>query len=195
MSICQKLLSKYHILLNFIHCDIFFGNQGCNLHLLSAQNTVVTSLFYLHFMLIEQKQVRRNKRETVSPPPAELGAIHSVPPGVPFYLSCPIDSYHAVYTWDHGGQSSPCLQMLSNCLLLIPVMAKESYGNYTCVSKEKDYTKVVKHYHITEQVIPDTRADGSNPPYKISDASAVVPQIWLSLGMAVTLMGIGRGCA
>lgn len=146
-------------------------------------------------MLSEQEQVHRTRRETVSPPPADLGTIHSVPLGVPFYLSCPIDSYHAVYTWEHGGQSSPCLQMQSNCLHLIPVMTQESYGSYKCVSKEKNYTKIIKHYHLPEPVIPDTRTDGSNTPYKTNNVSALWPQIWLSLVIAGTVMGIGTGFA
>lgn len=146
-------------------------------------------------MLLAQIQVHRTKRETVSPSPVDLRTVHSVPLGVPFYLSCPIDSYHAVYTWEHGGQSSPCLQMQSNCLHLIPVMTQENYGNYKCVSEEKDYTKVVKNYDLAQQIIPDTKTDGRTTPYKINDASAVVPQIWISLGMALAVMGFEMGCA
>ncbi|XP_070686768.1 semaphorin-7A [Pempheris klunzingeri] len=143
----------------------------------------------------EQKKVQRTKRGTISPSPVDLGAVHSVPLGVPFYLSCPIDSYHAVYTWEHGGQSSPCLQMQSNCLHLIPAMAQENYGNYECVSKEKDYTKVVRNYQLTKQIIPDTRKDTerSNTSFKMNDASDVVPQIvWLNLGLAVAVLWILR---
>ncbi|XP_070763581.1 semaphorin-7A [Enoplosus armatus] len=143
----------------------------------------------------EQKQVNRTKRETVSPSPGNLRTVHSVPLGVPFYLSCPIDSYHAVYTWEHESKRSPCLQMQSNCLHLISAMEQEDYGSYECVSKEKDYTKVVKKYLLKEQIIPDTKEDTerSNTPYKFNDASAVVPQIgWSTLGLAVALWGIFR---
>lgn len=153
----------------------------------------ISNLFYLLFILLEQKQVRRTKRETVSPSLADSRTIHSVPLGVPFYLSCPIDSYHAVYTWEHGGQNSPCLQMQSNCLHLIPAMAQENYGSYECVSKEKDYTKVVKNYQLTEQKIPDIDTGRSNIPYNINGASAVVPQgVWITLGLAVALLEIFR---
>ncbi|XP_034734083.1 semaphorin-7A isoform X1 [Etheostoma cragini] len=141
----------------------------------------------------EQKQVNRTKRETVLPSPVDLRTAHSVPLGVPFYLSCPIDSYHAVYTWEHGGQSSPCLQMQSNCLHLIPNMAQENYGDYKCLSKEKDYTKVVKMYQLTEQMIPDTNenTDKSKPFFRTTDASAVVQQkAWITFGLAVTVLGI-----
>ncbi|XP_075946025.1 semaphorin-7A [Anarhichas minor] len=136
----------------------------------------------------EEKLVNRTKRETASPSPVYLGTTHSVPLSVPFYLSCPIDSYHAVYTWEHGGQSSPCLQMQSNCLHLIPAMAHENYGDYECVSKEKDYTKVVKTYQLTEQMFPNTNKNTEtiNNLSKINYASAVVPQkAWITLGLAV----------
>ncbi|XP_068579641.1 semaphorin-7A [Cebidichthys violaceus] len=136
----------------------------------------------------EEKIVNRTKRETPSPSPVYLRTAHSVPLSVPFYLSCPIDSYHAVYTWEHGSQRSPCLQMQSNCLHLIPAMAHKDYGGYKCVSKEKDYTKVVKTYQLTEQMIPDTNTNTEriNILLKINYASAVVPQkAWIILGLAV----------
>ncbi|XP_071752620.2 semaphorin-7A [Centroberyx gerrardi] len=107
----------------------------------------------------EPKKLNRTKRETHSASPVDLRTVHSVPLEVPFYLSCPIDSYHAVYTWVHRGQSKPCLQMQSNCLHLIPAMAEESYGDYKCVSKERDYTKVLKEYHLTKQTILETNRD------------------------------------
>ncbi|KAG7276254.1 hypothetical protein CRUP_018636, partial [Coryphaenoides rupestris] len=71
---------------------------------------------------------------TASPPPAVSRAVHTVPLGVPFYLSCPIDSYHATYTWQHDehSSSSPCLQMGPNCLHLIPSMEPGSYGRHQC---------------------------------------------------------------
>ncbi|XP_023278220.1 semaphorin-7A [Seriola lalandi dorsalis] len=136
-----------------------------------------------------QKQVNRTRREIDSSSPVHLRTVHSVPLSVPFYLSCPIDSYHAVYTWEHKGKSSPCLQMQSNCLHLIPVMTQENYGVYECVSKEKDYTKVVKKYHLTQQVILTKTA--SETPYKENDAIAVASQtVSIILGLAVAVLQI-----
>ncbi|XP_071354558.1 semaphorin-7A [Trachinotus anak] len=133
-----------------------------------------------------QKQVNRTKREIDSSSSVNLSlTAHSVPLSVPFYLSCPIDSYHAVYTWEHKGQSSPCLQMQSNCLHLIPAMAQENYGVYECVSKEKDYTKVVKKYQLTQHMI-HTMPESNTP--KINDASAVALQtVTIILGLAVAV--------
>ncbi|XP_019127808.2 semaphorin-7A isoform X2 [Larimichthys crocea] len=130
--------------------------------------------------------VNRKKRETVLPTPEDGRTVYSVPLDVPFYLSCPINSYHAVYTWKHGGQESPCLQMQSNCLHLIPAMAQENYGNYECVSEEKSYSKEVKKYRLEEQKIPNSMDN------RMNDGSAVVPQIRISLGLTVAVMGIFR---
>lgn len=38
-------------------------------------------------------------------------------------------------------------------------MALSHYGDYDCVSKEKDFTKVVKQYKLIEQKIPDEKKD------------------------------------
>lgn len=133
--------------------------------------------------------MRRTRREADSVSAEALGTSHSVPLGVPFYLSCPIDSYHAVYTWRHKGQTSPCLQMQSNCLHLIPVMTEDMYGNYTCVSREKGYTNEVKNYRLTKHN-PSTNA-GNDLQALENDASAVVSQLWVSLGWSVASAVVG----
>lgn len=151
-------------------------------------------------MITELEQFRRTKRETESPSPVDSRTVHFVPVDVPFYLSCPIDSYHAVYTWEHGHQKSPCLQMQSNCLHLIPIMTKESYGDYKCVSEEKNYTRLVKYYALKEQKIHvlsfdeqgrNNNAGNKNPTPKENAALAVVGQTWINLGLALAVMGIG----
>lgn len=166
---------RYTEIIKFYTPDQLFWNWGCNTYLLRQPSS---HPFYLLSMILEQNIANRSKRETVSPTPADLGTVHLVPLGVPFYLSCPIASYHADYTWRHGHRRSPCLQMQSNCLHLIPVMTEEYYGKYECVSEEKGYAKVVKNYQLSKQLIPDTNTDM---------ASAVAPQLWISLGMAVAV--------
>ncbi|MEQ2267131.1 hypothetical protein XENORESO_002128 [Xenotaenia resolanae] len=113
--------------------------------------------------------------------------VHSVPEGVPFYLSCPIDSYHAEYTWEHEGRHSPCLQMLSNCLHLIPSMGKENYGTYDCVSREKDYTKTLKQYLLMEQQYLEEKIDKRSFAHpKLNDALGLAPKLtWILLQNAV----------
>lgn len=129
----------------------------------------------------------RARRESESVSLEDSETTHVIPLGVPFYLSCPIDSYHAHYTWEHRGQRSPCLQMQSNCLHLIPVMTLDNYGEYKCISEEKGYTNKVKNYLLTEQIIPDNSRNLVE-----NDVSAVVPQLWISLGwsMVSAVMGM-----
>ncbi|XP_028306966.1 semaphorin-7A isoform X2 [Gouania willdenowi] len=128
------------------------------------------------------KLLNRTKRQTDSPSSLTMMTVYSVPQSVPFYLSCPIDSYHAKYTWEHSGHSSPCMQMLSNCLHLIPSMATDNYGDYECVSQERDYRKVVKTYQLIEQRIADENTNRGNTPYDHNDAGALVPRLaWVTL--------------
>ncbi|KAK2867338.1 hypothetical protein QQF64_023030 [Cirrhinus molitorella] len=90
----------------------------------------------------------RFTREVQQVSTAALRIQHSVPTGVPFYLSCPFDSHHATYKWKHNQQSIPCQQSQPECLLLIPAMTSDMYGLYKCISHELDYTKTVKEYNI-----------------------------------------------
>lgn len=157
-------------------------------------NALVTSQSNV-FMITELEQLRRTKRETESPSPVDSRTVHFVPVDVPFYLSCPIDSYHANYYWEHGDQKSPCLQMQSNCLHLIPIMTQESYGDYKCVSEEKNYTRLVKYYALKEQKIytqgRNNNTGNRNPTPQENAALAVVGQTWINLGLVLAAMGIG----
>lgn len=73
--------------------------------------------------------------------------------------------------------------MQSHCLHLIPAMTQENYGSYKCVSKEKGFTNELKSYLLTEPISPDSNTE--NHLFKWNDASAVVSQLWLSLGLSV----------
>lgn len=139
----------------------------------------------------DSKQMTRIKRESLSSSSSSsrLTAVHSVPLDVPFYLTCPIHSYHADYRWVHGDQISPCLQMGSNCLHLIPAMAQKNNGSYQCVSEERDYITVVKEYHLTAQTSTDTQQETREESHKINNASAFAPQVvWLTLGVVLALL-------
>ncbi|XP_061101808.1 semaphorin-7A-like [Conger conger] len=88
------------------------------------------------------------------PSPELLGVSHVLPMGVAFYMSCPVRSYHASYTWEHEGQSSPCVaaqrepQTQEDCLQLIPAVRAKHYGTHECVSVEQNYTRVLKSYRL-----------------------------------------------
>ncbi|KAL0968902.1 hypothetical protein UPYG_G00273410 [Umbra pygmaea] len=100
------------------------------------------------------------------PSPNDLNvSIHSVPLGVPFYLACPIESYHAQYTWGHQGQTRPCLQLQASCLYLIPSMQTEHYGDYHCVSEEQDYTRVVRVVRATQLINTPNTTPNTTPTH------------------------------
>lgn len=81
--------------------------------------------------------------------PDLLKVVHTVPLDFPFYLSCPIDSYHATYTWTrNGARAGDCQRSGSDCLHLIPAMEPGSYGGYQCISQERDHTRVLKEYQL-----------------------------------------------
>ncbi|KAJ8417605.1 hypothetical protein AAFF_G00224480 [Aldrovandia affinis] len=84
------------------------------------------------------------------PPPDPPGVNYSLPLGVPVYLSCPVRSRHASYTWEHQGWSSQCgpAQTHSDCLHLIPAVREEHYGVYQCISTEQNYSRVLKLYRL-----------------------------------------------
>lgn len=138
-------------------------------------------LISVYLLPTVEEQLRRTKRDAASPPPVDSQNVHFVLPGVAFYLSCPIHSYHAVYTWEHGDKNSLCLQMQSNCLHLIPVMTQESYGNYRCISREKGYTKVVKQYQLVQREIQDTNTEKNASP-------AILGQTLRNLLLALTVI-------
>ncbi|KAG7468250.1 hypothetical protein MATL_G00140920 [Megalops atlanticus] len=84
-------------------------------------------------------------RALPSDPPA---ITYSVPLDVPFYLTCPVHSLHANYSWEHPAGSAPCPKTQSECLYLIPAVREEDNGTYKCVSTEQDYTRVLKSYQL-----------------------------------------------
>ncbi|XP_053333807.1 semaphorin-7A [Clarias gariepinus] len=90
---------------------------------------------------------KRRKRD-VSSSFSTTPIVHIVPKGLPFYLSCPIDSHHATYSWEHRDESKSCQKTKSDCLYLIPAINTHDYGNYSCVSRERNYKKIVKVYQL-----------------------------------------------
>lgn len=66
-------------------------------------------------------------------------------------------------------------------------MAEKNYGDYKCVSKERDYTKVVTQYHLTEQLInvSGRKEKTNNIPKSTNFAAAVVPQAVLMMTVLV----------
>ncbi|KAJ8248732.1 hypothetical protein GJAV_G00227140 [Gymnothorax javanicus] len=96
------------------------------------------------------QETKRPRRDALSERPfrGPPGVTYSVPLAVPFYLSCPIHSYHASYTWEYRGLSSRCQETGTDCLHLINAMSPDNYGSYYCLSSERDYTTVVSSYQL-----------------------------------------------
>lgn len=134
----------------------------------------------------EQDTQLRRKRQTQFSSLGPSAVVHSVSLNMPFYLSCPIDSYHAEYNWKHREQLHPCLQMKSDCLHLIPAMTQQHYGNYQCVSREKGYSKVVKQYRLSVQnLTTDSRVE----LHSLNNALRPVTQwLWLTIGLFLTML-------
>ncbi|XP_059401995.1 semaphorin-7A-like isoform X1 [Carassius carassius] len=120
-----------------------------------------------------QKSGGRLRRDVQQASTAPLRIQLSVPTGIPFYLSCPVESNHATYKWEHDQKIIPCQQTQSECLLLIPIMTTDIHGNYTCMSHELDYTKTVREYQLSN----DASNDASN--YAFNDAFKLRIQDWL----------------
>ncbi|KAM8861758.1 semaphorin-7A-like isoform 1-T1 [Synchiropus picturatus] len=118
---------------------------------------------------------------------------HVVPLGSPLYMSCPIDSYHATYRWEHGPGSGPCLPVNSECLLLIPALAEEHYGLHRCVSTEHNHTKVVKTYHLRKptNLLPASHDRRHIIRFQLHGAAAEAPRVpWTLLGLVLALCSL-----
>ncbi|KAK7890987.1 hypothetical protein WMY93_022950 [Mugilogobius chulae] len=154
----------------------------------TAAKCTATALGYIQNVTTGSPKVcpSRDIQSRIKREAGPLCSVHSVPLDVPFYLSCPIDSYHAEYSWKHKDHAYPCLQMKSHCLHLIPSLTLEHYGNYQCVSREQGYAKVVKQYQLQCTTTTAT-AEIENTQKKsnsLNNASQSVPQVvWLTLGL------------
>ncbi|XP_035250891.1 semaphorin-7A isoform X1 [Anguilla anguilla] len=127
------------------HVDRYFSSSGGIQNILGGETSVCPKNNPACTLLPETKRPKRDALSRTQDPP---GVTYSIPLGVPFYLSCPIHSHHAFYTWEYGGRSSRCQQSGTDCLHLISAMSQDSYGRYYCVSSERDYTMVVSSYQL-----------------------------------------------
>lgn len=153
--------------------------------------SISTHIYLIHIYIIlpflsaaEKAEVNRFKRETHILSPKSV-TVHTVPLNVSLYLSCPIESYHAVYTWEHDKQESTCEQMQSFCLNLIPAVAREHYGTYNCISEEKDYKKLVKQYQLVAPVVIETK---TRKVVEDSSHTCVSLTLLTVLGLTVALL-------
>ncbi|XP_028679597.1 semaphorin-7A [Erpetoichthys calabaricus] len=94
---------------------------------------------------------RRRRDTSISPSTSSKVISITVPNSIPYFLSCPLTSYHARYFWKHeNGSNVECELTESECLYLIRKMQSQDYGNYECISVERDYTKTLVMYNLKE---------------------------------------------
>ncbi|XP_011607865.2 semaphorin-7A [Takifugu rubripes] len=78
----------------------------------------------------------------------EDGDVVEVCPNCKHFLRCPMRSHHAQYVWQHPGGTVLCNSRDEHCVFLINSMAAQLEGNYSCISTEAGYIKVIKQYQI-----------------------------------------------
>lgn len=69
-------------------------------------------------------------------------------PDSKYFLQCPVTSSHARHTWHHPGGSTSCNSRVEWCPFLIDSMGPQQVGQYTCVSEEVGYRKVLAQYQL-----------------------------------------------
>ncbi|KAL6112761.1 uncharacterized protein ACO6RY_11199 [Pungitius sinensis] len=84
------------------------------------------------------------------PPPhaEEIKNSVTLPLESKYFLQCPMASHHAQYTWHHLESNTSCSWGEQRCLLLVYSMGPEQEGEYTCVSEERGYRRVLARYEL-----------------------------------------------
>ncbi|KAI1889470.1 hypothetical protein AGOR_G00163200 [Albula goreensis] len=123
----------------------------------AIQNVVGGTVDVCHLSGADQHRYR-------PPLPDPIPVTYSLPLGAAIYLSCPVHSRHASYTWEHPlGRSSSCrpAQTQPDCLHLIPALNEEHYGIYQCISTERNFTQILKLYQLHRSEVERSRASPS----------------------------------
>ncbi|XP_027017609.2 semaphorin-7A-like [Tachysurus fulvidraco] len=82
----------------------------------------------------------------------------SVPQYSKYYLKCPVESYHASYSWHHQDSRKDCVSTEHGCLLLIDSMSEKDEGDYQCIASENGYQKTLVHQKLQMNGASETRA-------------------------------------
>lgn len=68
-----------------------------------------------------------------------------------YYLSCPMDSRHATYSWRHGDnveQSCGPDHPSASCVLFIENLTARQYGHYRCEAREGVHLREAQHWEL-----------------------------------------------
>uniref|UniRef100_A0A673UHF3 Semaphorin-7A n=1 Tax=Suricata suricatta TaxID=37032 RepID=A0A673UHF3_SURSU len=100
-----------------------------------------------------------------------------------YYLSCPMESRHATYSWRHEEnveQSCEPGHQSPNCILFIENLTARQYGHYLCEAQEGSYFREAQHWEL----LPDDRAMAE---HLLGRARALAASLWLGVLPTLTL--------
>ncbi|XP_029431189.1 semaphorin-7A isoform X2 [Rhinatrema bivittatum] len=93
-------------------------------------------------------EVRRTLQLVSGRPPRDDSAI-SVPPFSRYFISCPVTSHHATYSWTQDDVTKlSCPSNEKTCFYHINNMTDEQYGKYACIAREGEVSQVVAEYML-----------------------------------------------
>ncbi|XP_064426227.1 semaphorin-7A isoform X3 [Mirounga angustirostris] len=94
-----------------------------------------------------------------------------------YYLSCPMESRHATYSWRHEEnveQSCEPGHQSPNCILFIENLTARQYGHYHCEAQEGSYFREAQHWEL----LPE---DGATAEHLLGCARALATSLWLGI--------------
>uniref|UniRef100_A0A9L0JWD4 Semaphorin-7A n=1 Tax=Equus asinus TaxID=9793 RepID=A0A9L0JWD4_EQUAS len=99
----------------------------------------------------------------------------SLAPNSRYYLSCPMESRHAIYSWRHGKnveQSCEPGHQSPNCILFIENLTTDQYGHYHCEAQEGSFFHEAQHWELL-------REDGATAEHLLGHARTPAASLWL----------------
>uniref|UniRef100_A0A4X1TPL7 Semaphorin-7A n=1 Tax=Sus scrofa TaxID=9823 RepID=A0A4X1TPL7_PIG len=94
-----------------------------------------------------------------------------------YYLSCPMESRHATYSWRHEEnveQSCEPGHQSPNCILFIENLTDLQYGHYYCEAREGSYLREAQHWELM-------REDGITASHLLGHACTLASSLWLGV--------------
>lgn len=94
-----------------------------------------------------------------------------------YYLTCPMESRHATYSWRHEEnveQSCEPGHQSPSCILFIENLTARQYGHYRCEAREGSYLREAQHWEL----LPEDRALAEQ---LMGRARALAASFWLGV--------------
>ncbi|NP_001274409.1 semaphorin-7A precursor [Callithrix jacchus] len=169
-------------------CEVYGG--GCHGCLMSRdpycgwdQDRCV-SIYRAPWPVLQSINPAEPHKECPNPKPdkAPLQKV-SLAPNSRYYLSCPMESRHATYSWRHKEnveQSCEPGHQSPNCILFIENLTAQQYGHYFCEAQEGSYFREAQHW----QLLPE---DDIMAEHLLGCAHALATSLWLGVLPTLTL--------